>query len=47
MDRVVGMSLNEAKKYLNYNGPVHINLKPLTPEAIEIWERKMKMVDYK
>ena len=47
MNKVVGMSLNEAKKYLNYNGPVHMKLKPLTPEAIDVWGQKMKVVDYR
>lgn len=47
MEKVVGMSTKEATDYLNYNGPVHMNLKPLTPEAIEVWGQKMKMVDYK
>ena len=45
--KVLGISTNEAIEYLNYNGPVHLTLRPLTPEAIEIWERKMKLVNFK
>ena len=47
MKRIVEKATTDAIKILNYVGPIQLKLRPLTPEAIKIWERKMKLVNFK